>query len=424
MASVKYHLNKPKGEHGLKKKPCPIIAKFFIGNGVRFDIATGEKIVPKYWNFENQAPKASYPGHTELNIALSNLEQALLQFWRENKSLDTDEFIKQARNIPVTGTTSERVEKKNNDLELFILEFIKKCEEGKISRKPVTVQKYRAVLSHLQEFCRIHKYELTFDAITLEFYYDFCQFLWDVKKHCDATVGNQVKYLKTFMQEAYSMDLHTNLSFQKKQFKKFEGETDSVYLTEEEILKIYNIDLVEKGRPDLIESRDLFVFDCWVGLRYSDLTRIKPEHVNGNTIRIRTTKTGEDVVIPFHHIAQAIFRKYGNALPKAKSNPQYNADLKDIARLADLRDSVQRRRIIRSTADCEWVEKWQQVTAHTARRSFATNCYKLGVPTRSIMAITGHKTEKAFNKYIKISKEEHASIMAEIFQRQPLMKIA
>ena len=62
-------------------------------------------------------------------------------------------------------------------------------------------------------------------------------------------------------------------------------------------------------------------------------------------------------------------------------------------------------------------EKWQLVSAHTARRSFATNLYKSGFPSISIMAITGHKTESSFLRYIKVSKEEHAKLLMLHWQK-------
>lgn len=53
-------------------------------------------------------------------------------------------------------------------------------------------------------------------------------------------------------------------------------------------------------------------------------------------------------------------------------------------------------------------EKCDMVTSHTARRSFATNAYKAGIPSLSIMQITGHTTESSFMRYIRVSKEENA----------------
>ena len=57
--------------------------------------------------------------------------------------------------------------------------------------------------------------------------------------------------------------------------------------------------------------------------------------------------------------------------------------------------------------------KWELVTTHTARRSFATNMYKSGFPTLSIMKITGHQTESAFLLYIKVTSEENATRLLE-----------
>ena len=54
--------------------------------------------------------------------------------------------------------------------------------------------------------------------------------------------------------------------------------------------------------------------------------------------------------------------------------------------------------------------------------SFATNNYKMGVPIYAIMAITGHKTEAAFLRYIKVTPTEHANMMRKIWQEQPKLR--
>jgi integrase len=58
-------------------------------------------------------------------------------------------------------------------------------------------------------------------------------------------------------------------------------------------------------------------------------------------------------------------------------------------------------------------EKWELVSSHTARRTGATNMYKAGIPTLAIMKVTGHTSESSFLKYINISKEENARMLAE-----------
>ena len=62
--------------------------------------------------------------------------------------------------------------------------------------------------------------------------------------------------------------------------------------------------------------------------------------------------------------------------------------------------------------------KWEMLTTHTARRSFATNEFLAGTPTLIIMAITGHKTEKAFLKYIKLNSADHAKLLKERWEKR------
>jgi integrase len=437
MATVKYRLDKPSAD---KKKEVAIYCRVTLDRNHRFEFSTKQRIPVKSWDAVLQEAKPSYKGSIQLNKTLNKLKGDLLDLWNDNKSITIDDLRKKSLNLIQFGD-QDTVQKKRNDLELFIKDFIQKCEEGKIIRSANTIKAYKTSLRNFKDFSQYSGRHLTFDSINLDWYYEFCAWCWDVEDDketrkakklagirpketiVDSSVGKFIKDLKTFMKDAYEADLHKNLSIKKKQFKKLESESDSIYLSEEEILTIYNLDLSE--HPHLIESRDLFVFDCWVGLRYSDLTRIKPEQIQGNVLRIRTKKTGEDVVIPFHPIAQAIFNKYEGSLPEAKANANFNYDVKAVGALTGSLVSLQTvRHTIRNITTVNWVKKWELITAHTARRSFATNCYKMGVPTRSIMAITGHRTEKAFNKYIKLSKEEHASIMLEHFQKSTLMKVS
>jgi integrase len=69
------------------------------------------------------------------------------------------------------------------------------------------------------------------------------------------------------------------------------------------------------------------------------------------------------------------------------------------------------------------IPKWKMVTTHTARRSFATNLYKQDFPSLGIMAITGHKTEASFLKYIKVTPREHAEKLKQFWQDRAKLKV-
>jgi len=130
-------------------------------------------------------------------------------------------------------------------------------------------------------------------------------------------------------------------------------------------------------------------------------------------IKIMAQKTSKTIFAPMTPRVKRIFEKYDYQLPKPICNQNYNRYLKDIARMAGITTPVTRTRTIRGVLTTTTVPKYQRVSSHTARRSFATNAYIAGLPTFSIMKITGHKTEEAFLLYIRISAEESAKKMAE-----------
>ena len=86
-----------------------------------------------------------------------------------------------------------------------------------------------------------------------------------------------------------------------------------------------------------------------------------------------------------------------------------NDYLKEIGKLAEINEPVQISITRGGKTAKEMFKKYELITTHTARRSFATNAYLMDIPSISIMKITGHKTEKSFMKYIRISQEENAN---------------
>jgi integrase len=417
MAKVFFLLNNPKPD-----KLTSILAQLYISREIRPTLATGEHCKPENWNGSRVTPASKgYPTKGDaanINRHLAKIEADLMEVWRDNKGAGREE-IKAKAFEAING--SETVQKKT--VETWIEGFIKESKN-----KAATVQVYRATLDHLKNYAKKEKITLTWETFTLDFYEDFTKYLYEDLKHNDNTVGKYVRKVKKFLQESFDRDLHTNLNFKKKSFRAPSAEVDEVYLNEDEIIKIYNLKL-----PELEQSKKRFVFDCWVGLRYGDLSKINPNNVTkglsgGKMLKVTTEKTGEDVMIPLHPLAEEIWNSWGGRPPKPIANPTFNEHVKTLAAAAELDSLVQRRNTIKGQVTVEWVPKHEMVKAHTARRSFATNCYLMGIATRTIMAVTGHRTEKAFMKYIRVSKEEHANKMAEAFKahtekQQSLMQV-
>ena len=126
-------------------------------------------------------------------------------------------------------------------------------------------------------------------------------------------------------------------------------------------------------------------------------------------------KTGNEVTIPVMPELESILKKYetndGYNFPKAISDQKANEYIKKIAKKIDL---LKIEVIINSTEDGlrvpKPIPKYELISNHTARRSFATNAALRGIPYQYIMPITGHKSEKSFLRYIKIDGHNSAKM--------------
>jgi integrase len=94
-----------------------------------------------------------------------------------------------------------------------------------------------------------------------------------------------------------------------------------------------------------------------------------------------------------------------------------NKHLKEIGRRAKINESFLKIRTKGRKRVEQTLSKYELITTHTARRSFATNMFKRGIPSRVIMNITGHRTERAFSTYIKVSQDENAEMMLRYLEQ-------
>lgn len=202
------------------------------------------------------------------------------------------------------------------------------------------------------------------------------------------------------MNEAAKREYHKNKAYL--QFSKPKEEIDSVYLTEEEIEKLYRLPL--SGVQAAV--RDLFLIGCYTALRYSDYSSLTLWDISNGFIVKRTQKTQHSVTIPIHPRVEAILRQY-NGAPKVNIST-FNQQIKTICLAAGIREKI----AVTTNRQTVYKEKWELVSSHTARRTRATNTFLAGIPTLSIMRITGHKSEKVFLNYIKITNLENAKLVA------------
>jgi len=403
MATVSFNLKDPKG-----KEETSIRMVFAFGKKI-IRISTSMKVLPANWNFSKKRVKQSYliPNAINFNNRLEAIKNQVLGAYNDhlnkNGTLYQDKFKTELKALlrPSGETSAEK------------MTFTKGAREYHriCGKKTWTKKHYMTTINVLETYEKENKTTLQFEDIDMTFYHKFVSWCED-KGYALNTIGSHIKEVKVFMNHANDVGWTTHTGHMHKKFKVLEETADSIYLNEKELEAIYIIDLKD---PTLGKVRDLFIIGAYTGLRYQDLAQLTKEKFirNRTMLKVITEKTGEAVVIPLHPYVIEIIEKYNGHTPIAFSDQEMNRSLKVIAREAKLTEKVSKSITRRGTRVSSTVEKYKLVTVHTARRSFATNAYLAGVATLSIMKLTGHRTERSFLKYIKITAEQNAELLSQ-----------
>jgi len=274
-----------------------------------------------------------------------------------------------------------------------------------------TYRSHRYIMSFLNLSRKIKEYESLNDkkaftnSFTEEFTEDFLYFLKLRYEHRANTIRTIYNKLSVVLRAAERAGYNVCLGFS--HIAVNEEDVSAIYLDEAEIEKVYHVALSHEA--DII--RDRFIIGCCTALRYSDYSRLRSENINEDNILIKTQKTGVVVRIPLHRYVREILTKYNNELPPPTSQQNFNKVIKGICKKAGINAIIHIERTVGFSVVSRNYEKWQLVSSHTARRSGATNMYLAGIPTFRIMLLTGHKTEKSFFKYIRISQQENVNVL-------------
>jgi len=349
-------------------------------HGHKLKYYSTESIDPKYWNKETQRVKKSqdFREYREFNTRLNNIEATIKNTFRKFQN-DHDHAVPDP--ITFKGLLDTHLRKtlvKTNTFFHLFEELIEKTKNGTRldtkTGKPLsrnTIKVYNTSFKHLTNFQKQYKKKIDFDTINVEFYSDYTEYLIRTLKFSTNTIGKHIQVIKLIMNEATERGLNTNLSYKSKRFLTIREKADSIYLTKEEIPEIEALDLSGNERLDRV--RDLFLIGCYTGLRFSDYSILKPEQVRDGFIETTQVKTGDSVVIPIHTTVEKILAKYKGVLPKSISNQKTNDYLKELGKLLPSLEKATSKTFTKGGVKVtENYKKWEQLTTHTARRSFAT----------------------------------------------------
>lgn len=426
-SSVKLIIRKGKcskdGKHTVFLQYCYTSVK-------RVLISTGVSIPEAYWDKRSSSILSSLPteyGYIEslqktLEHHRSKAEKIIRYATKRNLSCPM-QFLKRNFRLPDCWDI-EQMAGDNNELSIST-QIDRYIENKKYMVHPATVVVIRTMKKHLLSFQNYIGYKITFDSFNPVFYEQFVRYLtFDIPVMRRAivvkglkvnTVGKTIKQLKSFIKDRIRKKIIPYIDLTC--FKGLEEDVEGIYLDWQELSKIYHLDLSQY--PRLVKYRDLFIVGCLTGFRFSDYSTLNKSHLRDGMLHVRQNKTGAMVVVPLRPDARKILvEKYQMRIPRV-SMVNFNYYIKEVVRFALIDEPIKITHKRGNRIIEEIRPKYSWVSSHTARRSFCTNEYLAGTPTDLIMAISGHRSEIAFKKYIKADRLKKANLIKELWDNQP-----
>lgn len=409
-----------------------LISLVFRYRGNRLVYSTGLSIHPKDWNFDTQRP-IPQTRREELFIIKRRLDDLAtycmdIFIATEYGQISPKDFRKEL-DLKMVGIDTPESKESVADDRLHFLEFldleIAEMKAAKMKRGSWKVFETHA--GRIKKFAAEVYGTRGFTYEDVDWNLRLKLIDWLAKQNTQLAYGNKtLKVLRQFLERARRKKLHSHTDYLGEGWvvskKKAEGQL--VTLSNDELGILAEMKLA----GFLAKVRDICLIGAGTGQRWSDFSRYSQDHfyrtLKGVTIlSVISTKTDTPVKVPINLFPWLIpvLERNDYATPKM-SMQKFNDGLKQLCELAgfDERLLVVEQYIGRkATVKKSFAPKYELVSSHICRRSFATDLYRMGYSLAQIMPMTGHATESQLRKYIGIDSEMNAEEIAlQIMQQK------
>lgn len=339
-------------------------------------------------------------------LRLEDLAQDVFKSFEVIECIPSVEMYKNAFNAQ--NGKNIGIAKAEKTVDECLLEFV--SEQSSInSWSDGTIYKFNTLKKHLKEF----KPDVKMSDFKSSFYIHYIEYLLDVVKVRNTSAIKSWKIFQWFLRWADKKGYLEN-----KEYIDFEPrlktvkDKEVVYLTWDELMRVYNLNFPD-NKKYLERVRDVFCFQCFTSLRYSDVAKLKREDIVDDVMKVVTEKTGDTIRIELNKYSRAILEKYADKekpLP-VPSNQKMNEWIKEVCFLSGINTPVTSVYYKGSDRIEEVHPKYELIGTHTGRRTFICNALTMGIPASTVMEWTGHSDYKAMKPYIKIADQEKAKAM-------------
>lgn len=436
MGTIRFELRK-EAKYIDSKSPIRLIYQI---KGQRKSIPTGLMVLPYCWDSKEQeaiyiekkvakklAPRLSYEMFLtdkqakEVNKKLSEIANDLTDI---EKRFEANKQVYSADMVAAEYIKSKQPLTKKDETATFLYEFIDKyIGEHTSTREEGSLQTYRSLKRHLQDFQKHTKRKISFDKIDYAFFQSFQTFLitavgttTDRKGNIvsrtpltNSTASKQLSTIKTFLNYAKKNGVQVNDKY--KDFSIKREAMEVIALTNEEFESLFFLDL--SNNKKLAHVRDVFCFGCVTGLRYSDLSQLRREHLKSDEIKLTVTKTKQPLSIPLTPFSRVILDKYKDQLKPLPviSNQKMNEYVKELCKKAGIVEPIEIVRFQGAKRIVNIYPKYELIGSHTGRKTFATLSLEKGMSAEQVMSIGGWKDYKSFKRYVNVTTQLKKTVM-------------
>ena len=379
------------------------------------------EVTKTYWKKKHTA-KSKDIGvinrQTQINNELNKITQFILKEF--NKSSAPDQLNNKWLTSQIDNYYKPTKDPKNipKDIVRFIDYYI---ELRKSEVKPASLKKFNVIKHKLQRLEGALSKTVYISEINEDFKQEFFNYCKE-ENYSQNTIQRELNIIKTFCKFARSKGLEVDSELDSLKLPK--EKIDNIYLSLEEIELIENAEIEQ---PHLINATQWLIISCFTGQRISDFMRFTKEMIRiekGKAlIEFEQQKTGKLMTIPIHAKVQKLLDKNKGEFPNRISDQRYNDYIKEVCKIAGIDEEIQGKKQLNiskenKTKKIRRVEgvypKYELVTSHIGRRSFATNYYG-EIPTSYLIYVTGHSSEVMFLNYIGKSNKDMALELTKYF---------
>lgn len=269
-----------------------------------------------------------------------------------------------------------------------------------------TTIKVKQIKKHLINFDS----NIDFNSFTETKFIEYIHYLQNSLGHKNSTILKNISFIKWFLRWGVKKGFNSNSFFEDFHPKLKKNQNKIIFLNPKEFKLFRNVE-IPPDKHHLEKVKDIFLFQCFTGLRFSDVSNLKKNDIKENYIEVTTLKTNDNLTIELNKYSRYFIEKYkdykdykNRAFPVI-SNQKMNLYLKEIAKLAGIDDLIRTTYYIGNKRIDDIKPKYKLIGTHCARRTFICNALSLGIPPQVVMKWTGHSEYKTMKPYIDIADE-------------------